>query len=94
VNFKVNENDVAWVNSKVTPHPTKCITEALRVSDAYQGVRKKVYIRAPAFPQPAFDSAYARCRADRAWQTFEMTCGHHIMLDQPAELVAILEKFG
>ena len=93
-NFKLNQNDVAWVNSKLTPHPTRCLTEALQVSDAYQGVQQKVYIRAPAFPQPAFDSAYARCRASRAWETFEMTCGHDIMLDQPAELVSILDRLG
>jgi pimeloyl-ACP methyl ester carboxylesterase len=92
--FKVNATDVAWVNSKLTPHATKCFTEPLRVSDAYQSIRTKVYVRAPAFPQAAFDAAYARCRADRAWKTFEMTSGHAIMLDQPAELAALLESLG
>jgi pimeloyl-ACP methyl ester carboxylesterase len=93
-NFKINANDVAWVNSKLTPHPTKCFTESLRVSDAYQTVREKVYVRAPAFPQAAFDAAYARCRADRGWKTLEMTSGHDIMLDQPAALAALLESLG
>lgn len=93
-NFKVNANDVAWVNSKLTPHPTKCYTEPLRVSDAYQSIRAKVYVRAPVFPQAAFDAAYARCRADRGWKTFEMTSGHDIMIDQPAELAALLESLG
>jgi hypothetical protein len=92
--FKVNANDVAWVNSKLTAHPTKCLTEPLRVSDAYQSIRAKVYVRAPAFPQAAFDAAYARCRSDRAWKTFEMTSGHDIMLDQPAELAALLGSLG
>jgi hypothetical protein len=89
--FKVNEKDLAWVTSKVTPHPTKCFTEALRVSGAYQTIPKKVYIRAPAFPQPAFDAAYGRCRADSSWKTFEMSGGHDVMLDQPTELVTILD---
>jgi len=89
--FKVNANDVDWVNSKLTAHPTKCLTEAVRVSGAYQTIPQKLYIRAPAFAQPAFDAAYARCRADRQWKTMEMTCGHDIMLDQPAELAAILQ---
>ena len=89
--FKVNDKDLAWVTSKVTPHPTKCFTEALHVSGAYQTIAKKAYIRAPAFAQAAFDAAYARCRADRSWKTFEMTCGHDVMLDQPAELTTILE---
>ena len=89
--FKVNEKDVAWVNSKLTPHPTKCFTDALHVSDAYQTIPKKVYIRAPAFQTAAFDAAYARCRADSTWKTFEMSGGHDVMLDQPTELVTILE---
>ena len=92
--FKVNANDVAWVNSKLTAHPTKCFTEAVRVSGAYQTIPRKLYIRAPAFAQPAFDAAYARCRVDRQWKTLEMTCGHDIMLDQPAELAAILQALA
>ena len=89
--FKVNEKDLAWVTSKVTPHPAKCFTEALHVSGAYQTIAKKVYIRAPAFHQAAFDAAYARCRADRTWKAFEMSGGHDVMLDQPTELATILE---
>lgn len=89
--FKVNAKDEAWVNSKVTPHPTRCFTEALHVTGAYQVIPKKVYIRAPAFKQPSFDAAYQRCRADLSWKTFEMPGGHDVMLDQPTELVTILE---
>jgi pimeloyl-ACP methyl ester carboxylesterase len=92
--FKVNAKDAAWVESKLTPHPTKCLTEALRVTGAYQTIADKVYIRAPAFPHPAFDAAYQRCKADRAWKTFEMTGGHDVMIDRPAELSAILEALG
>ena len=92
--FTDNANDVAWVSGKLTPHPTKCFTDPLRVTDAYQTIHEKVYVRAPAFRQPAFDAAYARCRADRGWKTFEMAHGHDVMLDQPAELEAILEALG
>jgi len=90
--FKVNAKDAAWVNSKVTPHPTKCLTEPVRVTGAYQQVPRKTYIRAPVFPQPAFDDAYVRCRADPAWKTFEMTGGHALMIDQPEQLTRILES--
>jgi hypothetical protein len=61
------------------------------VSGAYQTIPKKVYVRAPAFPQPAFDAAYARCRADRTWQALEVSGGHDVMLDRPMELTEILE---
>ena len=90
--FKVNAADIDWVNSKVTAHPTKCFTEPLHVTDAYQKIAKKVYIRAPAFTQPSFDAAYARCRADSTWKTLELPCGHHVMIDMPGELSAIIES--
>jgi pimeloyl-ACP methyl ester carboxylesterase len=90
--FGVNAADANWVGSKATPHPTKCFTEPVHVTDAYQQIPNKVYIRAPAFKQPAFDSAYARCRADSTWKTHELPCGHDIMIDLPAELSAIIES--
>jgi hypothetical protein len=61
------------------------------VTGAYQTIAKKVYVRAPAFAQGAFDAAYARCRADRTWNTLEMTCGHDVMLDQPAEVAELIQ---
>lgn len=92
--FKINEKDVAWVRSKLTPQPTKCFTEPLRVTGAYQAIAKKAYVRAPAFTQASFDAAYQRCRADRSWKTSEVSCGHDVMLDQPAELAELLESMA
>jgi pimeloyl-ACP methyl ester carboxylesterase len=90
--FKVNEKDLAWVSSKLTPQPTRCFTEPLRVTDAYQTIAKKVYVRAPAYAHPAIDAAYQRVRGDRSWTTFEFSCGHEVMIDQPAEIAALLES--
>ena len=78
----------------MTPHPVKCFTETLRVSGAYSTIAEKVYIRAVDYPSASFDAALARCRGDRAWKTMEMKCGHDVMIDQPAELAAILERLG
>jgi len=90
--FRVNEKDAAWVDSKMTPHPVKCFTEPLRVSGAYASIARKLYIRATDFPSSTFDAVLARCRADRTWNTLEVKCGHDVMIDRPAELVAILER--
>jgi pimeloyl-ACP methyl ester carboxylesterase len=92
--FRVNANDAAWVDSKMTPHPVKCFTETLRVSGAYSTISTRVYIRARDFESAAFDTAFNRCRADRGWETIEMKCGHDVMVDGPAELVAVLERLG
>jgi pimeloyl-ACP methyl ester carboxylesterase len=90
--FHVNARDAAWVDSKTTPHPTQCFTKKLKVTGAYQSIPKKLYVRAPLFAMKAFAQALEHCRADRTWQTSTVTCGHDIMIDQPGELAATLEK--
>ena len=92
--FTVNAADSAWVESKLTPHPTGCFTEKLKVSGARQSIPKKVYIRAPLFKMPAFDGFLEQCRADRSWKTETVTSGHDVMIDQPEILTAILEKLA
>jgi pimeloyl-ACP methyl ester carboxylesterase len=92
--FRVNAKDAAWVDGKMTPHPRKCFTEPLRVTGAYASIAQKIYIRATDYPSAPFDAALGRCKADRAWTTIEMKCGHDVMIDQPAELAAILEPLG
>jgi pimeloyl-ACP methyl ester carboxylesterase len=92
--LRVNANDRAWVDAKMTPHPVRCFTEKLQTSGAYQAIPRKVYIRAPAFELLAFDRALGRCRASHEWTTVTMTCGHDVMVDQPAKLTAMLERLA
>ena len=91
--FHVNEKDRAWVDSKTTPQPNGVSLQPIKLTGARDKVAKKTYIRAPKYPQPTFDKAYAECKADKTWQTFETTtAGHDIMVDDPAWLTEILLK--
>ena len=91
--FHVNEKDRAWVDSKTTQQPNGVALQPIKLTGARDKVAKKTYIRAPKYPQPAFDKAYAECKADRTWQTFETTtAGHDIMVDDPAWLTDIVLK--
>jgi pimeloyl-ACP methyl ester carboxylesterase len=92
--FHVNAADSTWVDSKLTPHPTGCFTEKLKLTGACQSIAKKVYIRAPLFKMTAFDGFLEQCRADRTWKTETVTSGHDVMIDQPEVLTAILEKIA
>jgi pimeloyl-ACP methyl ester carboxylesterase len=83
--FLVNEKDRAWVDSKLTPQPNGVALQPIRLTGAREKVAKKTYIRAAKYPQPAFDKAYAECKADKTWKTFETTAaGHDVMVDAPA----------
>ncbi len=90
--FAVNEADRAWIDSKLTPQPNGVLLQPIKLTGAIEKVAKKTFIRAPKFAQPAFDKAYAACKADKTWQTFETTVGHDVMVDDPAWLTEILLK--
>ena len=87
----VNEKDRAWVDSKTTPQPNGVALQPIKLTGAREKVAKKTYIRAPKYPQPAFDKALAECKADKSWKTYETAdAGHDVMVDAPGWLVDIL----
>jgi pimeloyl-ACP methyl ester carboxylesterase len=88
--FQVNEKDRAWVDSKLTPQPLGVALHPIKLTGAREKVAKKIYIRAPVYPQPAFDKYYAAKKADPSWRTYEVDGGHDVMIDRPKRLVEIL----
>jgi hypothetical protein len=89
--FMVNEKDRAWVDSKLTPQPNGVSLQPIRLTGARERVAKKTYIRAPIYPQRAYDQALAECKADQSWRTFETTAaGHDDMVDAPEWLAEVL----
>jgi pimeloyl-ACP methyl ester carboxylesterase len=89
--FFVNEKDQAWVDSMLTLQPNGVATQPIKLTGARERIGKKTYIRAPRYPQAAFDKALAECKADQGWRTFETTnAGHDVMVDAPEWLADIL----
>lgn len=87
--FNVNEKDRAWVDAQCTPHPIKCFIQKLELTGARERVAKKAYIRATSFPSLPFDQGLASARA-KGWRTYEVACGHDVMLEMPERLAEIL----
>ena len=91
--FGVNEKDQAWVKSKLTDQPNGVATQPIKLTGARDKVAKKTYIRAPSYPQAAFDKALAECKADATWQTFiAEKSGHDVMVDAPEWLTDVILK--
>jgi pimeloyl-ACP methyl ester carboxylesterase len=88
--FLVNEKDQAWVDAMCVPQPIGTMTEKMALTGARERIAKKSYIRAAAYPNPGFDAAYARVRADKSWRTYQVPCGHDVMVDMPERLAEIL----
>ena len=88
--FHVNEKDQAWVDSKLTPQPIGVMRQPIKLTGALERVARKTYIRAPKYPQPSFDKYYQAKKTDPSWRTYEVPCGHDVMVDMPDRLVEIL----
>ena len=87
--FNVNEKDRAWVDAQCTPHPIKCFLQRLTLTRARERVGIKAFIRATGYPSEPFDHGMANARA-KGWRTYEVACGHDIMLDMPERLAELL----
>jgi hypothetical protein len=62
----------------------------IKLTGARDRVAKKTYIRATGFENSNFDRFYAKTKADRSWRTYEVACGHDVMIDMPDRLTEIL----
>lgn len=84
-------DDARWVDARITPQPIGVSMTTLRLHGARERIGRKLYLRTPLFPQPLFDAALQRCRADAGWRTAVMhECGHDPMIDRPEALCELL----
>jgi pimeloyl-ACP methyl ester carboxylesterase len=88
--FRMNEKDRAWADSLANPQPIGTFFEKIWLTGARDRIAKKTYIRATGYPNVPFDKFYERAKADPSWGTYEVNCGHHIMIDEPDRLAEIL----
>jgi pimeloyl-ACP methyl ester carboxylesterase len=88
--FLVNEKDRTWVDSLTGAQPIGTMTEKLKLTGARETIGKKSYIRAAAYPNPGFDKALNRVKMDKTWRTYDVPCGHDVMVDMPERLAEIL----
>jgi pimeloyl-ACP methyl ester carboxylesterase len=88
--FHMNAKDRAWADSLANPQPIGAFLQKIRLTGARDRVAKKTYIRAVGYPNLSFDEFHTRARADPSWRTYEVNCGHHIMIDEPDRLTEIL----
>jgi pimeloyl-ACP methyl ester carboxylesterase len=87
--FNLNEADRAWVDAKCTPQPLRTFTDRVSLSGARDRIARKVYVRATAYESATYDAALAQTRA-AGWRTYEVPCGHDVMIDMPERLAEIL----
>jgi pimeloyl-ACP methyl ester carboxylesterase len=88
--FRVNEKDRAWIDAMCTPQPLATFTDKIAVTGAREKIAKKAYIRAKGYPSVPFDAMQEKYKADTAWRSYELPCGHDAMVDMPDRVTEIL----
>jgi pimeloyl-ACP methyl ester carboxylesterase len=91
--FNVNAGDAARVDALATPFPLGCFTEKIKLSGAHKTIPKRAYVHGTVLPRESpFKPFYERTKADPAWHVSALACGHHVMLDEPERVTAVLES--
>lgn len=90
--FNVNEADRAWVDAMCTPQPIATFIDKVKTTGARERIARKAYIRARGYHNPVFDKAHAMLQSQPSWRTYEVPCGHDVMVDMPQRLAELLEE--
>ncbi len=93
--FRVQSpEDIAWVDSLMTPQPNGVWHGAIKLTGARERVARKAYIRAGKYPSESFDAAMAKCGKRPGWECLTLDAGHDIMVDAPRELADTLIRLA
>ena len=87
-------DDVAWLRACCAPHPIKTMFDAPRLTQAWKAVPTKHYILAGANPNPRFEAHYQWAQAQAGWTSEVIVGGHDLMVTQPGELSAALQRLA
>lgn len=88
--FGVNAADRAWVDRLCVGQPIGTFTDKITLTGARDRIARKSYIRAKSYANPGFDRAYDALKSDPSWRTYDVPCGHDVMVDAPDRLTEIL----
>ena len=82
-----------WVSSKLTPHPLKTYTTALRLRGPVGNNLKACYIACTAPRYPLMVPILKRVQT-MGWPVHELTTGHDAMISAPGPTTRLLEKIS
>lgn len=82
--------DFEPVPGVVGRHPLLTLLEAVRLTGEERKIARRAYIFATDWKRTPFTRFAARVKDDPGWEYHESVSGHHVMADQPEQLLAIL----
>jgi pimeloyl-ACP methyl ester carboxylesterase len=86
--FQVNTADRAWVDRQCTPQPLATFQQPVRLRNHIPATNC-THLLATGYEHSPFPPFHELAKR-KGWKTLTIDCGHDVMLDKPAELVAML----
>ena len=87
--FNVNAVDRAWVDRQCTPQSLATFQQPIHLTGRAATIDSISYIWASGWGASPFGPFYEQAK-QAGWKTFEIPCGHDVMLDQPQALTEAL----
>jgi pimeloyl-ACP methyl ester carboxylesterase len=88
--FNVPPAQRALIQPTLSPQPIGTLAEKLKLTGAASRIPRRLYVWCSGNSPSIFDKAYQRVKADPAWQTEVMACGHVMMIEMPDRTFEIL----
>jgi pimeloyl-ACP methyl ester carboxylesterase len=83
----------ARVGPRLTDFPLRCVTEPVAFDPSALDQIRKVYVKHTQPPLASLQASFDYAEA-AGWQTYQVACGHDLMLAAPAETAALLEAIA
>jgi pimeloyl-ACP methyl ester carboxylesterase len=83
--FQVNAADRDWVNRQCTMQPLATFQQPLRLTGGIDRIKNSTFILASGWAPSPFPYFFEKAKT-KGWKTVDLSCGHDVMLDMPAEL--------
>jgi pimeloyl-ACP methyl ester carboxylesterase len=90
--FNVNEEDRVWVDSLCTPHPLRTLTQPIELTGSYTGIANLSYVLATENPGERFHGFARAMRNNPSCSSYELPCGHDVMIDLPTDTAIIIQR--
>jgi pimeloyl-ACP methyl ester carboxylesterase len=89
--FHVNPADRAWMDRQCTLQSVACFRQPVQLTGGIATIKHITYVYASGWAgyQSLFQPFYEKARS-RGWHTYDLDCGHDVMLDQPDAVTTIL----
>ena len=88
--FGVSAEVAAMMERKVSPQPTACFTEPLKLKGGIDRIKRKTYIYCNVPAPTTFTPFYEKVRDRPGWTAHTLPCTHLVQLDMPDELTQLL----